>query len=70
MEEGELREMDIDIQDRILKKLRTMGAASASELAELLDSTKGEIHGGLDKLSRQKLIDLTVGGRWVVIVPK
>lgn len=62
--------MDIDIQDRILEKLQTRGPASVSELAELLNRTEGEIHLGLHQLSKQKLIELMVGGRWVVVVPQ
>jgi len=60
--------MDLDIQDRILEKLQTRGPASASELAELLDCTEGEVHVGLHQLSKQKLIELKLGGRWVVVV--
>ena len=51
-----------DIQDRILEKLQTRGPASVSELAELLKCTEREVHVGVDQLSKQKLIELMVGG--------
>ena len=56
------------IQDKILEKLQTRGPASVSELAELLNRTEGEVHVGVDQLSKQKLIELKLGGRWVVVV--
>jgi len=62
--------MAIEIQDRILEKLQTTGAASVLELAEWLNCSETDIYLGLAPLRKQNVVKLREDGRWVLMAPK